>query len=130
MRVHGGDGIKVRDISGHLSGGKKVFINVCGHDVIEPAKNPNNAPIYDGFASVDGLEIPLYLGHVRSEEAHSIYIDAIFHPAIVAYCSASGKSNSHFKNQIVDLAMEWTQKKREFNCRQVGQSLSISTMAV
>ena len=107
----GGDGVKIRDVSGPASG-KKVYINVCSHDVIEPAKNRNNAPIYDGFASIEGLEIPLYLGQVRNEEVSSIYLDAIFHPAVVAYCGTSGKSSNHFKRQIVDLAMEWTQKEK------------------
>ena len=104
----GGDGIKVR-LSNENSG-KKLFINLCSHDALQPPLDSLGNPVYDDRINADGLQITLLIGPVRDvEDSHqipSLAIDIIFHPIIIDRC----KLHTGFKKQIIELVFYWIKK--------------------
>jgi hypothetical protein len=96
-----GDGLKVR-MDGE---GKKLFVNICSFDAIEPPRDKAGRPVLEHRLSADGMEFPLLVGptrsHTDSEGAECIAVDVIFHPSVVFHC----KKEYLFKRQVVELAL-------------------------
>jgi hypothetical protein len=105
----GGDGLKVR-MDGE---GKKLFINICSFDVIEPPRDKAGRPVLEHRMSADGLEFPLLVGparpHTDSEGAECIAVDVVFHPSVVFHC----KKEYSFKRQVVELALGCVMEETE-----------------
>lgn len=125
----GGDGIKVRDASkDNEKNGKKLFINICSHEALEPPTDGSGRPVLDDRADADGLSFPLLIGPLRDTEdgdgAPALAVDVLFHPSVIQKCITRVK----FKKQVVDLAMTWVVNETGVSFMTNWQSLQTSYM--
>lgn len=105
----GGDGIKVR-MDGE---GKKLFVNICSFDAIEPPRDKAGRPVLEHRLSAEGMEFPLLVGptrtHTDEDGNDCIAVDVIFHPSVVFHC----KKEYSFKRQVVELALGCVMEETE-----------------
>ena len=136
-----GDGLKIRDVGGGVTG-KKLFINVCSSVVIEEPTDKNGKPLISSRTTVaDGLSIPLIVGPVRDQDIlindadvnHDDYtnlstsmggigsgnaakkelvVDVVVHPTVIEVALRE----KYFRAQVADLALDWVAKESGVEC--------------
>mmetsp|Transcript_38445 Transcript_38445/g.83653 ORF Transcript_38445/g.83653 Transcript_38445/m.83653 type:complete len:422 (-) Transcript_38445:265-1530(-) len=95
--------------------GGKVFVNICGSDIVERAQGTTGIKIDDDHLDNRGLsnlQIPLLVGPARAMEDSSgnpaIAVDVVYHPSLVSRALNGTPQHpaKHFIGYLVDLALK------------------------